>query len=399
MSAGFNRGQANTVEDLKVLDNRINLVSHGSDFCCQGINVEAGSDAASAIFPDLLPLAYPDGNETKNIVVRGNLVSGTLVWGITVASGLGAGGSSNSVHDIQIQANTITSDTVANAILIWTAGGGPPIGNRNETGNQIAHVTLDSNRITVGSAKGTQPPGAGAIRVVGGGDFGRDGIVKDIQIVNNLLTQGDDLVELIGGTRDSQGNQLDGINFVNNTFAQSGNSSLRITSNEDGAINNTISGVTVSNTIFAGSITGEVIALMIHSSIIAQSNFAGVNGNIQADPKFVDPAQSDFHLQASSLAIDAGTSIGAPSTDLDGLARPEGHIDIGAYEFAGAVRPTPVALTPTPAPSAPKPTPSPTVTKATVKTVTTKTITCVKGKLTKKVKALHPKCAKGYKQK
>src|SRR6185369_16442949 len=42
---------------------------------------------------------------------------------------------------------------------------------------------------------------------------------------------------------------------------------------------------------------------------------------------------SDFHLLASSPAVDTGTSAGAPSSDLDGNPRPVGAgYDIGAYE-------------------------------------------------------------------
>lgn len=42
----------------------------------------------------------------------------------------------------------------------------------------------------------------------------------------------------------------------------------------------------------------------------------------------------DYHLQANSPAIDAGTSIGAPSIDFDGNPRPQGKgFDIGPYEY------------------------------------------------------------------
>ena len=155
--AGCERAEKTIVENVRILDNQVNLVSHDSDFCCQGIIIQAGTDAPWAIFPDVLPLGYPDGNQTRNILVSGNTISGTLVWGVSLASGMGSGGSFNSVHDIQFKSNTITSDTQANAVLIWTAGGHPTFGNRLATGNQIAHVTLDSNRITVGGAKGSGP--------------------------------------------------------------------------------------------------------------------------------------------------------------------------------------------------------------------------------------------------
>lgn len=55
---------------------------------------------------------------------------------------------------------------------------------------------------------------------------------------------------------------------------------------------------------------------------------------IEADPKFVNPAVADFHLQAGSPAIDNGSPTGAPSDDFDGNSRPKGTgYDIGAYEF------------------------------------------------------------------
>jgi hypothetical protein len=42
----------------------------------------------------------------------------------------------------------------------------------------------------------------------------------------------------------------------------------------------------------------------------------------------------DYHLQPGSPAIDAGTSDGAPTTDIEGHGRPCGtEVDIGAYEF------------------------------------------------------------------
>ena len=56
-------------------------------------------------------------------------------------------------------------------------------------------------------------------------------------------------------------------------------------------------------------------------------------GNISSDPQFVDENSGDFHLQAGSACIDAGTSTGAPVLDFDGVARPQGNgYDMGAFE-------------------------------------------------------------------
>ena len=68
----------------------------------------------------------------------------------------------------------------------------------------------------------------------------------------------------------------------------------------------------------------------------------GINGNISADPAYVDLAAGDYHLQEGSPCIDAGTNDapGLPETDFDGNPRiTDGNgdglavVDMGAFEF------------------------------------------------------------------
>lgn len=64
--------------------------------------------------------------------------------------------------------------------------------------------------------------------------------------------------------------------------------------------------------------------------------------SLNADPKFVDPTNSNFQLQSGSPAIDAGANDGI-SRDIMQTPRPQGvAYDIGAYEYTGtATQPPP----------------------------------------------------------
>jgi hypothetical protein len=56
-------------------------------------------------------------------------------------------------------------------------------------------------------------------------------------------------------------------------------------------------------------------------------------GNINMDPLFANPAQSNYHLQAGSPAIDKADPASTMDVDIDGDVRPQGSgRDIGADE-------------------------------------------------------------------
>ncbi|MEF3697485.1 right-handed parallel beta-helix repeat-containing protein [Desulfolutivibrio sp.] len=65
-----------------------------------------------------------------------------------------------------------------------------------------------------------------------------------------------------------------------------------------------------------------------------QGGFAGT-GNIALNPRFAFDPEGMPLLMANSPCIDSGTAIGAPGTDIRGMARPWGRAyDMGAYEMS-----------------------------------------------------------------
>lgn len=78
------------------------------------------------------------------------------------------------------------------------------------------------------------------------------------------------------------------------------------------------------------------IAIDDPSGILLSSN------NLTTDPLFVSAASEDFHLQAGSAAIDAGTTLSDVQTDHEGVSRPQGSAyDIGAFESDLAINSPP----------------------------------------------------------
>jgi hypothetical protein len=64
----------------------------------------------------------------------------------------------------------------------------------------------------------------------------------------------------------------------------------------------------------------------------------GVNGS---DPRFVNAAGSDFHVNGTSPAIDRGVALTGFSEDFDGQSRPQHTTwDLGAFEFTGVISDT-----------------------------------------------------------
>ncbi len=88
------------------------------------------------------------------------------------------------------------------------------------------------------------------------------------------------------------------------------------------------------NTILWGNGTEEIglnnaVPVVTYSDV--EGGYTG-DGNIDADPLFVNSAGGDLHLQAGSPCIGAADPEAAPKTDIEGNPRDD-EPDMGAYEF------------------------------------------------------------------
>jgi hypothetical protein len=126
----------------------------------------------------------------------------------------------------------------------------------------------------------------------------------------------------------------------------------------DGCCGTTFDNSVISNNILYGNVRYGIYesdtlasALGTHNQYLNNLIYANpggtsmivgsLQGTIAADPLFVNytgDASGEYHLTAGSPAIGAGVSTDAPSTGIDGGARPQGSsFDIGAYEYGAPV--------------------------------------------------------------
>ena len=161
-------------------------------------------------------------------------------------------------------------------------------------------------------------------------DNGARGIVlinaQNVIVTNNLVTQ--------NGPYDATPDYAIGVALFSSSAYLVNNT---ITVHRTGVYVHSDANATMVNAIIADNdddIAGNIQAGDVSYSLIRDGTYNGINNNIASDPIFVAPG-SDFHLQAGSLAIDAGNSAAdfLPAIDLDGKPRIAGDaIDMGVYE-------------------------------------------------------------------
>jgi hypothetical protein len=273
---------------------------------------------------DTISVARPPGHTFSNVTIEENTFDDNEY-------SIEAGGT-------QIIGNTIT--TAINGAIGITVGANLP--NTVNDGTLIEDNTIaavNGYAIDLGNATTT-----------GGND-----VISNTQIVNNIIhvvspnAMG---IYIEGGQyTTSSPSKVAGVTIENDTLVDDGNGNLmQMLPNGEGASGNQITGVVIRNTIMwdpsgtpigAGTVDGGIALQppdVVMNSLISGPGWAGSNGNINADPEFLNEAGGDHQLTAGSPAINAGTTTGAPPDDIDGALR-DSTPDIGAYEYGAVPRP------------------------------------------------------------
>lgn len=240
-----------------------------------------------------------------------------------------------------------TAQVIGNVIVnnTWPSGNGGGISM-----NAAGTPTLKNNIIAGNTASGVSPAAqGGGISMVNDSD---PLLVQNL-IYNNSAGQG-------GGVFISVPSGSRGPILLNNTIAGNvgGNQGSAVYAigfdNQVQFFNNLMIGASGANAVFCDGTYSQQPPTFTNNDGFSSGGSgldgtcagqSGVNGNISADPQFVNAGGADFHLQPASPAVDTGNNSAPnlPPTDFAGNVRIlDGNndclstVDLGAYELLRA---------------------------------------------------------------
>jgi hypothetical protein len=350
------KGKAITVKSVKGASTTT-IDGNKSDYA---VKFTTNEGRASVLDGFTVTNGFPGG---INIGGSSPTVQNNIITANTGCEGIGinVGGAAPLIQD-----NTISNNTQAGCSGGVGGGGIEVIGASN--GAQIIGNTITGNNSgsgVNGGGIGLWTPGP--VLILGnfisgntasqGGGIGGANDTSAVRIIGNVIT-GNTAVGTGGGVEIDNAVALILNNTIANNDGSGGGSAFY------GAFSTQIAPMTVSNNLIIGKSGQSALGCRTFDTvnpIVFSFNDVfspgggsygsmcvdqtGQNGNISADPVFVNSSGSDFKLQASSPAIDTGSNSASalPMADiagndrmLDGNGDCVATVDMGAYEFARA---------------------------------------------------------------
>ena len=336
------------------------LINARNSVTPDGINLEGADYVTIEGFTvNGMPRAGIRSVINHHATIRNNRTDANGVWGIF--TGFSA--------DVRIEGNVTTRSVQEHGIYVSNSADRPTIRGNTSWGNygngihMNGDVSLGGDGIISGALVENNviyDNGRG-----GGSGINADGVQNSV-FQNNLLygnhASGMSLYRIDGGGG-SSGNLV-----VNNTIIGAADSRWALNINT-GSVNNTVlnnvlythhsvrGSITISPDSLAGFTSDYNVVMNRFTtndgmSVISLAQWRSATGQdmhsiiAAPDQLFVNAGANDYHLSATSPALDAGTALRAPSRDLEGTARPSGGgIDIGAYErLVATVNRAPIAV-------------------------------------------------------
>lgn len=227
---------------------------------------------------EALYIGQGGGATLKGVQVYDNLLERLGYDGIQVR---------DAVEGVEIHHNIIHTAGQGRGDNVDQAGGGLLVG-QDTVGEWYNNVVINARR---------------GIQLLHAGD--------GVRIYNNIVVDSGQWNKEEGGIRGFGGGKAE---IYNNTIVNSYQFGIK-----------TSGGGTIRDNIVAGSGGGTII----------ESGAELINNLVDSvdEVGFVDAEGGDFHLRSDSLGVDAGSEVGFPIVDFDGVARPQGKAaDVGAYE-------------------------------------------------------------------
>jgi parallel beta-helix repeat protein len=313
-----------------------------------GINLEGASYAIIDGFNiNGMPEAGLRAVTAQFVTLRNNRADSNGKWGILTGF----------VDDLDIESNVMSNSVQQHGIYVSNSGDRPVVKNNIVFGNHDSGIQLNADLSQGGDGIITGAVVSGNViynnGAGGGAAFNLDGVQNSL-FENNLLynnhSSGFSLY-MIDGAEGSKNNTI-----INNTVdeASDGRWAMNI---QDGSTGNTLGNNILMNENpdhGAIDISADSLPGLSSDYNAVKSSFTTNGGTVislaqwrtqtgqdahslstTAATLFQNPAADDRRLLSNAAAVNAGTALNAPATDIDGMPRPVGAaIDIGAYEFA-----------------------------------------------------------------